>query len=161
MRSIHAVTMIATVSTAILFGGCEKISQQFESETDAKAKAALIGIWFRASEEIDEMPGKTFTIHSWIRLSPDGKFMEHLRGLYPDGRIADAGTAGSWYVTDGMFKQRFESINGKNLRRNDLETMYVFQIVSVSDTAFTYFDPLDFNKKSFAGKRVSEMGKEP
>jgi hypothetical protein len=96
-----------------------------------------------------------------MRLSPDGKFTERLRGLYPDGRIAEAGSVGSWYVTDGMFKLRFEAINGRNLRRNDLDTMYAFRVVSVSDTDFAYFDPLESKKKTLVEKRVPQMGKEP
>jgi hypothetical protein len=132
-----------------------------EAEADKKTRSSLTGIWFAVTEEPDEGSDKTITVQSWLVLNPDGKFSEKLKGLYPDGRILDAGSDGEWLVTDDLFKLRYVAVNGKNLRRHDLSTMYAFKIADMTKNAFTYKNPLEPKRQSLTMRRVPEIGKEP
>ena len=141
----------------LLLAACDGL----EAEADKKIRNSLTGIWFAVTEEPDEGSDKTVTVQSWLVLNSDGKFSEKLKGLYPDGRILDAGSDGEWLVTDDLFKLRYVTVNGKNLRRHELSTMYAFKIVEVTKDAFTYKDPLEAKSQSLTVKRVTEIGKEP
>jgi hypothetical protein len=149
------------VTVLLLFTvGCDQLFKATESESDRKAKTALAGVWFLTTEE----PGKddkAVTVHSWMRLRDNGVFTERVRELHPDGLIAEGGSDGEWLVTDGLFKLRFVAIDGQNLRRHDLHTMYAFKIVSVAEREFTFMDPLQPAKKPLTMKRVVDVGKEP
>src|SRR4051794_38843518 len=150
-----------TVAGLLFLSGCDELAKGLESEGDKKTKAALAGIWFTVTEEPDEIPGKTVTVHSWLALERDGKFTEKLRGLYPDGRILEAGSDGEWLVTEDLFKLRYTAVNGNNLRRHDLSTMYALKIVSRPSSEFSYMNPLEPKSRPLTLKRVSQIGKEP
>src|SRR5262249_36032471 len=145
----------------LLLIGCDQLAKGLETEGDKKTKAALVGIWFAVTEERDEAPNQTVTVQSWIALDQDGKFSEKLRGLYPDGRILEAGSDGEWLVTEDLFKLRYTAVDGKNLRRHDLSTMYAFRIVSRTHEEFSYLNPLEPKSKPLILRRVSQVGKEP
>jgi hypothetical protein len=53
------------------------------------------------------------------------------------------------------------AVDGKNVRRLDLSTMYAFKIVAVTQAEFTYKDPFDPQSPELTAMRVSEIGKSP
>lgn len=100
-------------------------------------------------------------MQSWLTLHPDGRFYEKLLGLYPDGRIVEAGSKGEWLVTESLFKLRYTAINGENLRRHDVNTMRAFTLVSMQKDEFSYASPFSSKGQPVKLRRVPEAGKEP
>jgi len=158
MRARESLLVVAALAATL--AACDGVAPSLESEADAKAKATLVGIWFSKYEEVDDAPDQTVTVHGWLTLDPDGKWKEQFRGYYPDGRIASGARAGSWFVTDGVFKLRVEWLNGNNVHKNDLDALYPYKLVSFAPDCFIYADPFD-SKKSITGIRVDVVGKEP
>ncbi len=157
MRLPGTVTVGIGAVAALLLTACEGA----QPEGDKKAQQTLTGIWFLATEEPDEAPDKTVTVQSWLTLGGDGKFTERFKGLYPDGRILEAGSRGEWLVTEDLFKLRYTEIEGKNLRRHDLDTMVAVRIVSMDSGNFTYSFPLEPKRSPVVLRRVAGVGKEP
>ena len=153
-------TTVAVILVVLGLAACDDLFKATETEGDRKTRTELAGVWFLTTEERAK-DDNAVTVHSWMRLLDNGTFTERVRELHPDGLIAEGGSDGEWLVTDGLFKLRFVAIDGQNLRRHDLNTMYAFKIVSLAPREFTFMDPLQPAMQPLTMRRVADVGKEP